>query len=176
MIWLLVISSFTCWLDTSHFSLMSLDQKSFVQLSLMDSSLHLSPGRLTQCYSIRLHHHSHPTPPKLTKNTQSSYYHPASDNSGKPSGSVVSDPQLLTVPFQRHQPKFAEQLGRWMGDNNNNKDLISVASYKHVLQKFESDFKDVSRCRKGPSQNCQSMSLSMKTWKDRLFCVYQDII
>lgn len=155
---------------------MSLDQKSFVQLSLMDSSLHLSPGRLTQCYSIRLHPHSHPTPPKLTKNTQSSYYHPASDNSRKLSGSVVSDPQLLTVPFQRHQPKFAEQLGRLMDDNINNKDLISVASYKHVLQKFKSDCKDVSRCRKGPSQNCQSMSLSMKTWKDHLFCVYQDII
>lgn len=170
MTWLLVISSSTCWLDTSHFSLMSLDQKSFVQLSLMDSSLHLSPGRLIQCYSIRLHHQS------WLKNTQSSYHHPASDNSGKLSVSVDSDPQLLTVPFQRHQPKFAEQLGRWMGDNNNNNDLISVASYKHVLQKFKSDFKDVSRWRKGPSQNCQSMSLIMKTWKDRLFCVYQDII
>ena len=46
MTWPLGTSSCTCWLDTSHCSLMSLDLKSFVPLSLMASFWLLFPGRL----------------------------------------------------------------------------------------------------------------------------------
>lgn len=52
MTWPLATSSCTCWLDTSPCSLMSLDQKTFVLLSLTASCLLLFLGGLIGAHSV----------------------------------------------------------------------------------------------------------------------------